>query len=296
MADTRPTLSSILSDDLLHSIAPYLHPRDISALSLTSLRNYAQITSTPSIHRYTDLSSEPKPHSKQEDESPEVQRFLRCERLLSVTRTLVLDGTPVTLPQVQAILASPSSAITILSLLGCKRVNELDLIEYLKTPGTPKPKGLYWFTLPAVAADASALTTGSRFVRKPRHAKLTDWASALVATLSSVCFDTRICRGARHDDEDGGPKIATIALRGPCAGCRAMPDALVELEPVLVAPAPLHSSTLRAACKGPDGKAMADCLRCEACARNRFCEGCGKWWCESCAVDKVRIPPNALGV
>jgi len=63
---------------------------------------------------------------------------------------------------------------------------------------------------------------------------------------------------------------------------------------VLVAPAPLHSSTLRAACKAPDGKPVPDCLRCEACARDRFCEGCGKWWCEGCAVDKKHVKRNCF--
>jgi hypothetical protein len=272
MADTLTTLSTILSNDLLHSIAPYLHPRDISALSLTSSHIHTQLSATPSINRHTDLAAQ-KPH-KPDD----IRRFLRCERLLSATRTLVLDDILVTLPQLGEILAS--SAITILSLLACKGIHERELIAYLTDPHSAKPKGIYWFTDPAITAS------GSRFVEKP-HAKLSLEGAAAIAALPDLCFDTRVCRGARHGEE---ARIAEVALRGRCAGCDVAPANPLGLEAVLVAPAPLHSSTVKAACKGADGRTLPDCLRCEDCVRERWCEGCGKWWCESCAANKVIFP------
>jgi hypothetical protein len=280
MANTPPSLYTILSDDLLHTIAPYLHPRDISALLLTSARIQSQLYSTPSIHRYTDLEPPPSDH-KSTSGLDDVHRFLRSPALLSATRTLILDHSPAPFPILESVMISASS-IVILSLRSCTGFADHELITYLHTPQTPKPKGLYWFT------DPSAPASTSRLVAKQRRGHSAEWATVVSALTGIVAFDTRLCRGDKCSDT---PHLADIALRGGCAGCGIVTPNLLRdgppLPSVLIGPAPLHSSSVKAACKGLDGRPLTDCLRCEECVRDQWCNGCGVWWCDSCAVGNV---------
>ena len=103
-------------------------------------------------------------------------------------------------------------------------------------------------------------------------------------------------------------RIACVRLAGGCAVCHSSPEARLrrktpgqgsghELPPVVIAPVPLTTSSLRAACSvpgydGDDGGARQDVLRCETCVTNRMCNKCDRWWCETCvdpdqAADKV---------
>lgn len=103
-------------------------------------------------------------------------------------------------------------------------------------------------------------------------------------------------------------RIACVRLTGGCAVCHSSPEARLrrktpgqgsghELPPVVIAPVPLTTSSLRAACSvpgydGDDGGARQDVLRCETCVTNRMCNKCDRWWCETCvdpdqAADKV---------
>ncbi|RPA97827.1 hypothetical protein L873DRAFT_1089998 [Choiromyces venosus 120613-1] len=273
MANTPLTLSIILSNDLLLSTAPYLHPKDISALSLTNKLINSLLASAQGVYRHIDLSPEKK-------EKPQDVQKLVSPTILSATRTLVLDFTLVTVPQLESIIYS--SNITLLSIRGCKGIDERALMTHLPSERSTKLKGIYYFTDPA--------PTTSRFVQKPATKLSNEWALA-ISNCKDICFDTRVCRGSKHQiDEDDyiEPRISEIKLEGGCSGCGLNPPSQ-GLPNVLVAPAPLHSSTIKAACKGVDGNPIADALRCELCVRERWCGGCGKWWCESCVADKKLV-------
>ncbi|PUU80312.1 hypothetical protein B9Z19DRAFT_1100346 [Tuber borchii] len=272
MADTPSTISTILSNDLLLSIAPYLHPKDISALSLTNKLINSLLASAQGVYRHIDLSQEKKKFQ-------DVQKLV-SPTILSATRTLVLDFTLVTVPQLESILYS--SNITLLSIRGCKGIDERALMAHLSSERSTKLRGIYYFTDPA--------PTTSRFVQKSVIKSSSQWA-LVISNCKDICFDTRVCRGSKHRIDEVGfvePRISEIKLEGRCSGCGIIPTS-EGLPNVLVAPAPLHSSTIKVACKGADGKPTADALRCEMCVRERWCEGCGQWWCEDCATDKKRV-------
>jgi len=270
MADTPSTISTILSNDLLLSIAPYLHPKDISALSLTNKLINNLLASAQGVYRHIDLSQEKKKFQ-------DVQKLV-SPTILSATRTLVLDFSLVTVPQLESILYS--SNITLLSIRGCKGIDERALMAHLSSERSTKLRGIYYFTNPAP-------TTG-RFVQKSVIKSSNEWA-LVISNCKDICFDTRACRGSKHRTDEAGyiePRISEIKLEGRCSGCGIIPTS-EGLPDVLVAPAPLHSSTIKVACKGADGNPTADVLRCEMCVRERWCEGCGQWWCEDCATEKV---------
>jgi hypothetical protein len=153
------------------------------------------------------------------------------------------------------------------------------------------------------------------------------WAQALQACNGVLAFDAVLCRGPKHshlpppqrEGEDDvafahrvashrplPPAIANIAL-GPsgCACCHSTPedaayygDSPTELFPLL-APPPIHSSTVRAA-KQPSSwtgsKSPRLIVRCEACVRDRWCRRCKKWWCEDCYVGQsTMVEMNEMG-
>ena len=141
-----------------------------------------------------------------------------------------------------------------------------------------------------------------------------EWAGTLQDCLGTISFDAILCRGPRHDqitssDDEPAlpPAIAAIAL-GPhgCQRCHTAPEgpAIFGKSPSsqfpLLAPPPLHSSSLKAA-QQPSWL-MASPLprlfaRCEECIRNRWCERCNKWWCEDCytiikSEARMHMPQN----
>lgn len=132
------------------------------------------------------------------------------------------------------------------------------------------------------------------------------WAETLLDCRGAIQFDACLCTGPRHQNSTAFGKvpvasvpgshhtwnIATFALGG-CASCGCAPEGFTTygdtpLEQLpLLAPVPLHSSNVRAACRpestGKDGVKDAKFVpRCWDCIRDRFCFSCLQWWCEAC--------------
>lgn len=292
MAEYATTLLTILSNQLLLlSTTPYLSPFDIHSLSLSCRTAYNLLAASPSVHRYLDLSVTHR--------CKDVPRILSAPGILRSTRTLVLDNLPVTTGLLYSLITPVNwqSEIQLLSLRGCKNINErefMSFLSYLARPSRPegslKLKGVYWFS------DAEA-TTG-RFVKNSKLRLGSEWTALLKSCEGIISFDTRVCQGHRHDPSFEGeeylePKLANIKLEGGCAGCGFTPRTNPKALPaVLVSPAPLFGRA-EAACTGTDGKKLGDVLSCEDCVKERWCECCGKWWCDTCAVEKVSL---SLGV
>jgi hypothetical protein len=133
-----------------------------------------------------------------------------------------------------------------------------------------------------------------------------DWAETLQACEGIIHFDAVLCRGPRHDpqnfvgidpetiDQYNGyiaPSVATVALgTAGCTKCGSCPEgpAVFGQSPThqlpLLAPPPLHASSIRAA-QLPytkDGTIPKLFVRCTECLKHRWCERCNKWWDESC--------------
>ena len=130
------------------------------------------------------------------------------------------------------------------------------------------------------------------------------WAQTLQRCEGVIAFDAVLCRGPRHnidlhssggpDMPPGGllgPAISTIAL-GPrgCDDCHNAPEgpAIWGESPdeqfPLLAPPPLHSSTVTAAKRPalfPD-EHPALITRCTECLADRWCHSCNKWFCYNC--------------
>ncbi|KAL2063174.1 hypothetical protein VTL71DRAFT_6246 [Oculimacula yallundae] len=131
-----------------------------------------------------------------------------------------------------------------------------------------------------------------------------EWANTMLACEGIISFDAVLCNGPRHSSAvigNGKPaspwyrssgshlssRVATHSVGG-CFGCKRAPEDIAKFkrDPLerfpLLAPPPLHSSTVKAA-KTPFPR-FADelVLRCTDCLRSRFCENCHKWWCEDC--------------
>ncbi|KAF1987110.1 hypothetical protein K402DRAFT_393275 [Aulographum hederae CBS 113979] len=139
-----------------------------------------------------------------------------------------------------------------------------------------------------------------------------EWAETLQACAGIIAFDAVLCRGPRHNvpvanargEVDAGdylpPTIATVALgQAGCMKCGSCPEgpAVFGHSPSshlpLLAPPPLHSSTVQAAQKPHtfDGSAPLFMARCDDCLRGRWCERCNKFWDESCYAANARPHP-----
>lgn len=154
------------------------------------------------------------------------------------------------------------------------------------------------------------------FGRLLSKAPIRDWAETIAACEGLIAFDAVLCRAPRHnilrpsvDIDDPAfvdlkellescylpPAIATIAL-GPngCAFCHTSPETpLIYGESLqgalpLLAPPPLHSSSVRSAqCPSSATRTPAKLFaRCAVCLADRWCERCNKWWCERCFENK----------
>ena len=117
----------------------------------------------------------------------------------------------------------------------------------------------------------------------------TEWVQMLQACSGVIAFDAVLCR---HNREScGGPNVATISLEG-CHNCHSSPEgpAFAAESPInqlpLLAPPPLHSSSVRAAQKPALGDSIIPPFfaRCRFCLENRWCERCNVWWCEDCYI------------
>lgn len=172
-----------------------------------------------------------------------------------------------------------------------------------------------------------------------------EWAHTLLACRGVISFDAVLCAGPRHpnspafgrvphvESAPGGAQwaVATHAVGG-CSGCGDAPEGKTVWgrsraerdggphDYPLLAPAPLHSSSVKAACCpsgasvearevigswGADtncdggggnetGERPSFVARCFDCLKGRYCWSCNRWWCETCyagaghANDKVR--------
>jgi len=128
------------------------------------------------------------------------------------------------------------------------------------------------------------------------------WADTLQACQSIIAFDAVLCRGPRHDialtpgKDFLRPALAGVAL-GPqgCETCGTCPEGPAvfgqsdETTLPLLAPPPIHSSTIRAAQRPEttNGTFPPFLARCEDCLRGRWCERCNRWWCETCYAEPV---------
>ncbi|KAF2398503.1 hypothetical protein EJ06DRAFT_480541 [Trichodelitschia bisporula] len=154
--------------------------------------------------------------------------------------------------------------------------------------------------------------------RMVRRTPNEEWAETLAACAGLIAFDTVLCRGPRHAPDyvvDPNaphalaalpPMLATVAL-GPsgCAKCGETPegkahwgDAPPSWLPVL-APVGCHGEEVgrlqRPVCEA--GKPMPGLVaRCVECLRERWCERCSKWWCESCYTPGGAGLGEVLGV
>jgi hypothetical protein len=137
-------------------------------------------------------------------------------------------------------------------------------------------------------------SSSGRVLKRP----LSDWPETLQVCKGLIQFDATLCRGPRHDITKVDSKdflqstIATVAL-GPsgCETCHSSPEGPAHFGETnntafpLLGPAPLHSSTVRAAIRPtPDASVKYPplILRCQDCLRDRWCEQCNRFWCEDC--------------
>ncbi|OTA99387.1 hypothetical protein M426DRAFT_67935 [Hypoxylon sp. CI-4A] len=246
---------------------------------------------------------------------------IRRRDILDHVQTLVLDGLSVTAEFCNDILVDPSLRVRILSIRDVKNLNERKLMQSLRyacrstrPENTPRLKGLYVFG--ARDAPAESIRSGGDDWYHRRGRIITKhiadgWAETLLDCREVIKFDAVLCTGPRHQNSPAFGKVpvasgrtssgaesrwgvATFALGG-CASCGSAPegftvhgDSPVEELPLL-APVPLHSSTIKAAtCPRPSQGCDATSEthkfvpRCLECIRERYCFSCDQWWCEAC--------------
>ena len=119
-----------------------------------------------------------------------------------------------------------------------------------------------------------------------------DWPKVLEACVGVIAFDAVLCRHPAISR----PSLATVRLNG-CKSCGSCPEgpAYPGVSPPdrlpLLSPPPLHSSRVEVAQRiDTAGQPYPPLiLRCRTCLKNRWCERCNAWWCESCyTVPKSR--------
>ena len=142
-----------------------------------------------------------------------------------------------------------------------------------------------------------------------------EWSSLLEAASGVIAFDAVLCRQNSHMvaqmDREGSqkveemrfearPALANISLGGcqMCGSCPegpAYPGTSPEQHLPLLAPLPLHTSTVKAAQRlHTNGLPHPPFIaRCRQCLKDRWCERCNAWWCESCyKIPSKRAPTN----
>jgi hypothetical protein len=115
-----------------------------------------------------------------------------------------------------------------------------------------------------------------------------------------IHFDAVLCRGPRHDPPTTysqtssylPPAIARVALGSQgCKTCKSCPEGMAIFgkspsnQIPLMAPPPLHDSTIRAAQRPSTDLGLSNpgmIVRCLDCLKSRWCSRCHDWWCESC--------------
>lgn len=139
------------------------------------------------------------------------------------------------------------------------------------------------------------------------------WSSLLEAASGVIAFDAVLCRHNSHIAQIDGesskvgdmrfeakPALANISLGGcqMCGSCPegpAYPGKAPEPHLPLLAPPPMHASTVKVAQRlHTNGLPHPPFIaRCRQCLKDRWCERCNAWWCESCyKIPSKRAPTN----
>ncbi|RDL41709.1 uncharacterized protein BP5553_01688 [Venustampulla echinocandica] len=225
-------------------------------------------------------------------------RYLNERKLQQVLRYVIRPTRPPNVPRLEGLYLFGTSGD--MSPTASRRTNPLSASgDSIDTEGG----GAQWYG------------KRGRVVKKSQHI---GWASTIMACRGIISFDTVACNGPRHwppvtaTDGEGPipwyrlravyvqPQIAVYAVGG-CCKCNTAPEGLSEFgkSPLenfpLLAPHPLHTSTVRSA-KTPteDASDMKLLVRCIECLRNRYCDSCHKWWCEDC-YETPEHAPNDTG-
>lgn len=173
------TLLDLLSNTLVldHTVT-YLDLQSLMRLSTTSRAFQALVLQTPLVFRYLNLSrckGATVPVIEPIDSGGEVWRSQRMDEslteddfysgplrgvfsnlsrmsILRDVQVMVLDGLSVTMELISEILSSEKFNVRILSIIGCRNLNERKLQQLLRyacrpnrPEGTPRLKGLYFF-------------------------------------------------------------------------------------------------------------------------------------------------------
>lgn len=176
----KTTLLDLLQNTLvLRHISPYLGLANIICLAATSKSFQDVIYDTPGVFQHADLTKLPSRifhpvHTNAEateSESPDqfysrplrrVFGSLQRHNVLHDVRTLILDGLAIPLILLADILCNDAYHVRILSLRGVKELGDeklIQLLRYMIRPsrpeGTPRLKGLYYFTRSEARAKCS---------------------------------------------------------------------------------------------------------------------------------------------
>lgn len=119
-----------------------------------------------------------------------------------------------------------------------------------------------------------------------------EWSETLEACAGLIAFDAVLCR---HCLSEFRPRLGTVRLTG-CKSCGTCPEgpAYPGVSPMdhlpLLSPPPLHSAKVEVAqrIETQDQQYPPLIVRCRTCLKDRWCEVCNVWWCESCYT----IPKN----
>ena len=138
-------------------------------------------------------------------------------------------------------------------------------------------------------SDSPYGAPGMSCILEGRRATLGGWSNILKVCAGVIAFDAVLCRHDRESSNDPSPSLATVRLTG-CESCGTCPEgpAYPGVSPThhlpLLSPPPLHSSKVEVAQRiGTHGQPYPPLiLRCRACLKDRWCETCNAWWCESC--------------
>ena len=366
-----PLLALLQNSLILNHIAPYVGVVSLVSLGVTSTSFKDLIYGTPSVFQHIDLTkvisferwskSLCLPDSGDEEAATadevysralrRVLQSLQSRKVLQDVRTLVLDGLTVPALALREILCDDSYNVRILSLRAVKELGDEKLIQILRyiirpsrPEGTPKLKGLYYFTPIEATADFSAanvvqrepqtgvttalgaqlgtpLSSGKLHkqliqscwhqsnpwyramgeVFRPDPSVEEQWAMLIQASEGLIAYDAVLCRHNAAQLSDAGssrqipialdlkPKLATVSLGG-CRSCNscpegpAYPETSAQNELPLLAPPPKHQSSVTVA-QRLDTHGLSHppfIARCRTCLKDRWCERCNFWWCESC--------------
>jgi len=121
------------------------------------------------------------------------------------------------------------------------------------------------------------------------------WEGTLNKCNNIIAFDATLCRGPRHDPltSTSPAAIASVCLGSQgCEQCGKMPEgfAIAGQSPLsevpMLRPPPMYGSTARLAQTIPHSgnpeQNVPFVARCRDCVKERWCEGCNRFWCEEC--------------